>query len=162
MQVFDQGAVSGQVYTMVKNERMGGFVPSYGGSESVQSADASGEQSGDFSFFDLVDMVNPLQHIPVLNLAYRAITGDEIKPISQIIGGAAYGGFAGAASGLVNAIVEEETGDNIGGHIASFAFGRDRPTPPDLIDQEQIAYDDLPVTLLSFAQAPLPISDDVA
>lgn len=67
----------------------------------------------DFSFWDLLDFVNPLQHIPVVNMIYRGVTGDTIKPAAQIAGGAIFGGFFGAASGIVNTIVAQETGRDI-------------------------------------------------
>jgi len=66
-----------------------------------------------FDIFDFLDMINPLQHIPVVNYAYRYLTGDSIKPISSIIGGAVFAGPVGAASGLVTAVVEHEVGSTL-------------------------------------------------
>lgn len=63
-----------------------------------------------FSFGDLLDIVNPLQHIPVVSWAYRAITGDEIAPAAKLAGGGLFGGFAGLALGLADAAVTEATG----------------------------------------------------
>ncbi len=74
----------------------------------------------EFGFGDLFDMVNPLHHIPIVGHLYRNITGDEIRPISQIIGGAVFGGGLGAASSLVNVIVEEETGKDLAGNTVAF------------------------------------------
>lgn len=68
----------------------------------------------EFSFWDLVDIVNPLQHIPVVNAVYREITGDQINNFGRIAGGAIFGGFLGAAIGGVNAIAKNETGDDLG------------------------------------------------
>ena len=31
-----------------------------------------------YEFHDVIDIVNPLQHLPVINILYRGITGDEI------------------------------------------------------------------------------------
>ena len=73
----------------------------------------------EFTFGDLVDMANPLHHIPLVNVAYREITGDTIKPIGNIVGGAVFGGAIGAAGGLVNAIVQAETGKDIGGNAVA-------------------------------------------
>ena len=42
--------------------------------------------TGDFSFHDLLNIVNPLQHLPVISTIYRAITGDTIKPFDKIAG----------------------------------------------------------------------------
>lgn len=79
--------------------------------------DRSAEKSAktdEFSFWDLVDIVNPLQHIPVVNTIYREITGDQINNIGRIAGGAIFGGFLGAAVGGLNAIAKTETGNDLG------------------------------------------------
>jgi hypothetical protein len=73
-----------------------------------------------FGFFDLIDMINPLQHIPVVSFLYRSLTGDEIRPISRIVGGALFTGGVGAATGLVDAIVENETGKDMTGNVVSW------------------------------------------
>lgn len=81
------------------------------------------DEGARFDIFDCLDMINPLQHIPVLNHIYRAMTGDHIKPISSIIGGALFGGPAGAASGLVTAVLEEGTGQSLYENVRSLASG---------------------------------------
>lgn len=165
-----------QIYH-VKNERMGGTVPSYDVPRDAniiqdtsnivsayrpQSQDINPalniEQEPDFGFFDLLDMVNPLQHIPLVNLAYREITGDEIKPISMIVGGGIFGGPAGAASGIVNTIIQEETGQDILGNATSFAGLRSEQGKTD----EHIAYNDLSASLLGFAALPIHNEMNVA
>lgn len=55
------------------------------------------------SFDDFIDMVNPLQHIPVLSSVYRAIAGEDINPISRVAGDALYGGVFGLASAGLSA-----------------------------------------------------------
>src|SRR5205085_12696396 len=45
----------------------------------------------DFSFDDLIDIVNPLQHLPVVGTLYRAITHDTIKTPEKIAGDTLYG-----------------------------------------------------------------------
>lgn len=75
------------------------------------------EKDESFGFFDLIDMVNPLQHIPLIGGLYRKLTGDEIKPMSRIVGGAAFGGPLGAASGIVNAVAQWGTGQDVAGNI---------------------------------------------
>lgn len=142
-------AVKQMSVQVIQNERTAGFMPSYDG------AKMEGSEKG-FSFFDLVDMLNPLQHIPVLNIAYRALTGDEIKPISQIVGGAVFGGPAGAAMGIANIALHDATGNDVPGHIQALASGRLETAESVSVQAEKIAYDDLPVALLSFAQMPLP------
>src|SRR4051812_22998827 len=39
----------------------------------------------DFGFGDLVDIVNPLKHIPIFSPLYRHWTGDQIGPAPRVI-----------------------------------------------------------------------------
>lgn len=92
-----------------QNDRTAGSMPVWKPNVEEKSDDK-------FGFADIIDMINPLQHIPLVNMAYQNITGDEIKPMSQIVGGAVFGGALGAGSALANVIIEAETGKDIGGH----------------------------------------------
>lgn len=164
-----------RVMTMVKNERMGGYVPKWETvlieetqkqnepatakerveqqlSEAVQGVDGdersparppseyasayapmeingahnaieSDSPHEPFGFGDLVDMANPLHHIPIVGALYRKITGDEIKSIGHVVGGALFGGPVGMASGLVNAVVADSTGKSMEEHAKAFVFG---------------------------------------
>ena len=87
----------------------------------TDTTDANKPNDSSFGFKDLLDMVNPLQHIPLVSTIYRNITGDTINPVSRVVGDAAFGGPIGAASGLVNAIVQMQTGKDVTGNMmASF------------------------------------------
>lgn len=90
-----------------------------------------------FGFFDLIDMVNPLQHIPVVSSLYRSITGDEIKPVARIIGGTVFGGPAGGAMSLANVIIEEETGKDITGNMIAMVQGEGPQWKDQNIDQPE-------------------------
>ena len=86
--------------------------------------DATTENNGNFkmfgddglTFWDFLDIVNPLQHIPVISTLYRSITGDEIDPAAKIAGGTLYGGPVGAISSLVDVAIDAGTGKDIGEH----------------------------------------------
>ncbi len=69
-----------------------------------------------FTFGDLLDIINPLQHIPVVSTVYRAITGDKIDAGARIIGGGLFGGPIGLAVSMVSGMVEETTGKDPGEH----------------------------------------------
>jgi hypothetical protein len=125
----------GAFFKMVENPRTAGLIPVWDsrphpvsaipltdGTSSAHrtwaddlqiGADKSQKAAEPFGFSDFIDMINPLQHIPLINHIYRELTGDRIKPISQIIGGALFGGPVGAASGLANAVAEAETGKDL-------------------------------------------------
>lgn len=67
-----------------------------------------------FSFSDFIDMVNPLQHIPVVGTLYRQITGDTINTVPKIAGDTLYGGLEGFAGSVADTIFEKVTGKSFG------------------------------------------------
>ena len=75
---------------------------------------ASGSGPAPFSFWDLIDVINPLQHIPVVSTIYRHLTGDEIRDSARLVGDALYGGPVGAAAGLVDIAFKNATGKDAG------------------------------------------------
>ena len=93
--------VSGQ------NDRMAGSVPVWSSVSSfAENLADSGESSGkdkSFGFGDIVDIVNPLQHIPMVSNLYQSATGDTMGSIAQIVGGGIFGGPVGAlvSAGMV-------------------------------------------------------------
>jgi len=76
---------------------------------------------GSYDFNDVIDVVNPLHHLPVIGMLYREMTGDEIKPASQIIGGGLFGGPLGALTGTVNAVSEIQTGKDLPNTVLAMA-----------------------------------------
>lgn len=94
------------------------------------------------TFLDVLDIINPLQHIPVVSTIYRAVTGDEIAAGPRVIGGALFGGLIGAVSSLINAIVDEISGKDIGEHIISFVHDVFDPDPPTQQTRRQAAAGD--------------------
>lgn len=72
---------------------------------------------------DALDVINPLQHIPVVSSLYRAVTGDQISGPARILGGSLFGGPAGLINSLVNAIVEETSGRDVGATAIAALFG---------------------------------------
>jgi hypothetical protein len=72
---------------------------------------------------DVVDIVNPLQHIPIVSAVYRYVTGDEISPGAELAGGTLYGGPIGFAGSLANVIMTDQTGDDLGGTALTALFG---------------------------------------
>ncbi|MEO5375729.1 MAG: hypothetical protein H7840_15915 [Alphaproteobacteria bacterium] len=90
----------------------------------------------EFGFTDLLDVINPLQHIPVVNTIYRELTGDQIGYVAKLAGGALFGaGLPGLLTSFVNVAIEDNTGKDVGEHV--MAFFRDESEPTD--DGTQIA-----------------------
>lgn len=77
-----------------------------------------------FTFGDFLDIINPLQHIPIVNTVYRAVTGDQIDPGARLAGGGLFGGPIGLVASLVSGMVEESTGKDPGAHALA-ALGID-------------------------------------
>ncbi len=75
------------------------------------------------SFSDLIDIVNPLQHIPVVSSIYRSITGDEISNPARVAGSTLFFGPLGAAASVANIAIEDHTGKDIGEHVVSLLPG---------------------------------------
>lgn len=81
--------------------------------ESVTvTADKSGNQDEGF-FHHLLDVVNPLQHLPVIGTIYRAITGEHIGPVEKIAGDTLYGGLWGGVSAAADVAFEGITGKDM-------------------------------------------------
>ena len=87
-------------------------------------------QTPKLSFGEFLDIVNPLHHIPVVNKLYRKYSGDEISPVAQIIGDGIYGGPIGAAASIVNAAMQEHSGQTMADTVATaFSGKRDGGAP---------------------------------
>jgi hypothetical protein len=83
------------------------------------------------SFGDFLDIINPLQHLPIVSNIYRMITGDEIGVGPRLAGGALYGGPLGLLGAGVVAAVESISGETVENQIASAwnsLTGDDAPT----------------------------------
>ncbi len=121
------------------------------------AADRNAADEGEegFSFDDFLDIVNPLQHLPVISTVYRALTGDQIKPLEKIAGGALYGGLPGLASSLADVAFERITGKDFGSTVmALFESGDDKAVAsarPAEAATPQVA------TLHAAAGAPTPL-----
>jgi len=76
-----------------------------------------------FSFGDFLDIINPLQHLPIIGTAYRAITHDKIDTPEKIIGDTLYGGVVGLASSVADTLFEKATGHNFGDTILALFTG---------------------------------------
>ena len=84
-------------------------------------------------FEDLLDVVNPLQHLPVVSTLYREMTGDQIAAPARILGGLLYGGPVGFVASAANAIAEEATGRDLGEAAVASLIGEE--TDPTLVAQ---------------------------
>ena len=94
----------------------------------------------DPSFKDVLDTINPLQHIPIINTVYRELTGDKPGSVSRVVGGALFGGPLGMALATIDSIIDDKTGKDVGGHAWASIMGDD-PQPDNAT---MLAKDDTP------------------
>lgn len=109
----------------------------------AEGTPARAAPTSEFGFDDFIDLINPLQHLPIVGTLYRAWTGDAIEGPARILGDALYGGPIGLAFGILDAIVEQASGADVGGHVYANLFGADEAgTPP--VEAADVALADEP------------------
>ena len=95
-----------------------------------QSSDESSVHAWDDkdgpSFSDVLDVLNPLQHIPIVNTIYRHLTGDTEGAVADVAGGTLYGGVIGLALATIGLSVEDATGEDPGDTVYAALFGDDK------------------------------------
>lgn len=157
---YTQIALSPQQQSEKAQEQTRSVDTSQDGAQTQANADFKMFGDDGLSFWDFVDMINPLQHIPVVSTAYRAITGDEIDPASRMAGGTLYGGPIGLAASAFNVILEHGTGKDAGEHVIAWFDGDEAPTEaqPVYADNNQGA----PSALASSFAPDLPASESDA
>ncbi|MCK5661985.1 MAG: hypothetical protein KAI17_00795, partial [Thiotrichaceae bacterium] len=78
-----------------------------------------------FTFGDVIDMFNPLQHLPVVSTYYREQANDDACEGSRLIGGILFGGLFGGATGVVsslaNSALRHETHQDVSEHLLELA-----------------------------------------
>jgi hypothetical protein len=80
-------------------------------------------------FDDFLDVINPLQHLPVVGMLYRAITGDEISAPAKIAGDTLFGGIYGFLGALGAVAYEGIAGESIEKTVLSLLDGSPSPAP---------------------------------
>lgn len=78
-------------------------------------------------FDDLVDIVNPLQHIPVIGSIYRAISDDEISPVARVAGGTLFGGVTGFLGAMASELYAAIAGESVEDTVVSLFTPSGRP-----------------------------------
>jgi hypothetical protein len=80
---------------------------------------------GKFGWDDFLDVINPLQHIPIIAQIYRAVTGDQISGAAELIGSLPFGplGVIGTMGTVADLAVKDTTGKDIGENLEAMVFG---------------------------------------
>jgi len=99
-------------------------------------------------FSDLLAIINPLQHLPIIGPLYRRFTGDEPHPAAKVIGGLLYGGPVGLVSAVFNAIFEQATGKSVIETAVALVTGS--PTEGSVAERK----DDMPPLFVTASATP--------
>lgn len=75
------------------------------------------------SFSDVLDVINPLQHIPIINTIYQHLTGDKEGAVADLAGGMLWGGPIGLGAAMANLVVESITGKSISDNALALVDG---------------------------------------
>ena len=90
------------------------------------------------NFQDFLDVINPLQHIPLVSNLYQSLTGDTPSTGSKLAGGALFGGPIGFIASIVDSIVQGESGKDIGGNLLA-AINGDSPKSTQTADNSTVS-----------------------
>ncbi len=112
----------------------------------------------DYTFEDFLDTINPLHHIPVVNMIYRHVTGDKISGVAQVSGGGLFWGPMGIVTAAIDAIVEQEKGGGVGETIVAGLLGVETSGARDLPSNKIIK--DAPTTMLAEAEPGIDADSD--
>lgn len=99
--------------------------------ESAESRELFLGPDGEFGWDDFLDLINPLQHIPFVNMAYRAITGDQIYGAARMVD-VAFGPVAGAST-AVDLAFRDVTGESMAENAIAAVFGTGDAAPGDAL-----------------------------
>ncbi len=87
------------------------------GGAAAKPSRSNGQSGFSRVFHEILDIINPLQHIPIVSTIYRHLTGDTIDPVAKVAGGALFGGMIGLGLSVADVAVQEATGKDVGDHI---------------------------------------------
>ena len=91
---------------------------------------------GEFGLDDFIDLINPLQHIPFVNVLYRQLTGDQIAGAPQLLGSIVFGPMSVAAT-IADLAVKSTTGKSMADNALALFIGE-----PAADTSDQLAYID--------------------
>jgi len=110
---FDEDRMAGSVAQWKNNNGSQQSSPIDALSISSGSSKSPNAVAPSTSFSEVLDIINPLQHLPFIGDIYRNFTGDKLSPVAKIIGNTIYGGGIGALASIASAAIEEHTGKNM-------------------------------------------------
>src|SRR5690349_16389004 len=102
-------------------------------SPSTNGTQTASSSSMPFSFDDFVDVINPLQHLPIISTLYEHYANDPINTFPKIAGDTLYGGPLGLLSSVAETAFEKITGKSFGDTVLAWVTGDKSPAPATAI-----------------------------
>jgi hypothetical protein len=102
--------MSSAAYVFNPALKMPGYAPVH---VPAAAPDSGASQDGEGFFHRLLDVVNPLQHLPLVGTIYRAITGEHIGAVEKVAGDTLYGGLWGGVGAVADLAFESLTGKSV-------------------------------------------------
>ncbi|MBC7101793.1 MAG: hypothetical protein H5U13_01000 [Parvibaculum sp.] len=137
--------------------------------DALRTARAEGRtpEGSNLAFGDIIDTLNPLQHIPLVSEVYRGLTGDGISAHARIAGGTLWGGPLGLVASVASLAAAGNGEDGIGDRIYASLFGDEEPAamPAVLVAEKSRdvpALPDAELTTASIVPTALPPQDGTA
>lgn len=140
-------------------------------SAAAPTADGKPAAQDEGFFHHLLDVINPLQHLPVISTIYRAITGEHIGTIEKIAGDTLYGGLWGAVASVADVAFEAVTGKSVedtalawfkSDSKANVAVASAQVTAPAITTDGSLPSSDLPALPSTTVAANIPNGPDIA
>ena len=100
--------------------KSGSDKPSESGKELPSPMQVNTDEGG-ISWLDGLDIINPMQHIPIASDVYRNVADDSIEYGSKLVGGYLYGGPIGLTAAGLDIAYEQITGEDISQSLISVA-----------------------------------------
>jgi hypothetical protein len=118
---------------------------------AATAADGKPAEQSESFFHHILDVINPLQHLPVIGTIYRAITGEHIGTVEKIAGDALYGGLWGAVASVADVAFEAVTGKSVEDTALAWLKDESKPniavarvTAPSITTDGSLPSSDLP------------------
>jgi hypothetical protein len=89
------------------------------------------------SFSDLLDILNPLQHIPIINTIYQHLTGDTEGAVAEVAGATLWTGPLGLVGSLIDLAVKNETGKSVSDNVLAWLGFEDEDSATALARNEE-------------------------
>ncbi len=135
--------------------------------QEIAGTDAEKQYFGEdgLQVSDILDVLNPLQHIPFVSSLYRELTGDTMSTAAKFAGGALLGGPVGLIASVIDTVFEGETGGGVAESAIAALTGKS-PGPTQLahapakgISEAQVVAELYPSQQQADPNAPIPVQN---